>query len=392
MPWWAPRWTSLLDGGGFDAVVGNPPYRGVRTGTIGRALADYVATRYAAARRNWDLAALFLEKSLVVAKPEAACGFILPARISTNRDFSALRELIFAAGGPATVLDCGAAFEDPAVLASIVTVIRPPLGPLVRLGRREDGRRRETWELPRAVLQSLPDRPLFSTLRPEEVPLFDKLGQAPHRLGQLAAIFRGMECGVNDPHIGRRRRPGWLPVISGRSVHEFRIESQRLFMPPGLPPAAKYKRRELFETVPKLLVRFVAPYPVAAVDLQGCLNCNTVYNILLHSPSPEAYAALACLLNSRPLRWWFARAFNSEERLFPHIQKYQLQQIPLPALEGTNRHVAELSRLGQAAAADGTIDREAIHTACLGALDLEGLWGKAEGGRRKGEGKEGIAD
>ena len=105
-------------------------------------------------------------------------------------------------------------------------------------------------------------------------------------------------------------------------------------MPPGLQPVAKYKRRELFETVPKLLVRFVAPHPIAAVDLRGWMNCNTVYNIILHRPSPEAYAALACLLNSQPLRWWFARAFNSEERLFPHIQKYQLQQIPLPAPGG----------------------------------------------------------
>jgi hypothetical protein len=366
----------LADGAGFDAVIGNPPYGGVRTGRIDRALAAYVATRYTAARRNWDLAALFLEKSLAVSKTAGACGFILPARISTNRDFAALRELVFAAGGPAMVLDCGGAFDDPAVLTSIITVVRPPLGPLVRLGRREQRGGGQTWALPRAALYSLPDRPLFSTLRPEEVPLFEKLRQAPYRLGQLAAILRGMECGTSDPHIGGRGRPGWLPVISGRSVHEFRIEPQGLFMRPGLPPAAKYKRPELFQTVPKLLVRFVAPHPVAAVDLHGYLNCNTVYNVLLHAPSLEAYAALACLLNSRPLRWWFTRAFNSEERLFPHIQKYQLQQIPLPALDTTNRHVAELARLGQVAAAGGTIDREAIHTASLGALSLEGLWGR----------------
>jgi hypothetical protein len=203
------------------------------------------------------------------------------------------------------------------------------------------------------------------------VPVFERLQAAPCRLGQLAAIVRGMECGVNDPHIRRRPQAGWLPVISGQSVHEFRVESQGLYMPPGLQPAAKYKRRELFETVPKLLVRFVAPYPIAAVDLRGCMNCNTVYNVILHRPSPQAYAALACLLNSRPLRWWFARAFNSQERLFPHIQKYQLQQIPLPELDGGSGPMAELARLGQAAAAGGTIDWDAIHAACFGALGLE---------------------
>jgi hypothetical protein len=184
-----------------------------------------------------------------------------------------------------------------------------------------------------------------------------------------------MECGKNDPHVARRPRAGWLPVISGEAVREFRIEPQGLFMPPGLQPAAKYKRRELFATVPKLLVRFVAPHPVAAVDLRGWLNCNTVYNVILHHPTPEAYAALACLLNSRLLRWWFTRAFNSQERLFPHIQKYQLQQIPLPTLDGTSRRIAELTRLGQTAAHDGAIDWDGIDAACLGAFGLEGQGG-----------------
>ena len=62
---------------------------------------------------------------------------------------------------------------------------------------------------------------------------------------------------------------------------------------------------------------------MAAVDSRGYVNCNTVYNVVLHDPAPDACAALVCLLNSRVVRWWFTKAFNSEEGLFPHIQKYQ---------------------------------------------------------------------
>ena len=131
----------LAGGAGFDVVIGNPPYRGVRTGTFDRAFADYVSSHYAAARGNWDLAALFLEKSLAVGKPESTCGFIVPSRIAANRDFAALRERIFALGGPAQVIECGPVFDDPAVLASIVTIVRPPVSGRVRLGRWEGGRK-----------------------------------------------------------------------------------------------------------------------------------------------------------------------------------------------------------------------------------------------------------
>ena len=360
----------LGGGAGFDVVVGNPPYRGVRTGTFDRAFAKYVASHYAAARGNWDLAALFLEKSLAVGKPESACGFIVPSRIAANRDFAALRQRIFAVGGPAEVIECGPVFDDPAVLASIVTIVRPPESGSVRLGRWKDGKEK-SWTITRSMLQSLPDRPLFSDLRPGRAALFRRIDRAPCRLGELAAITRGMECGKNDPHITRRPRAGFLPVITGQAVREFHVEPQGLFIPPGLKPVAKYKRRELFATVPKLLVRFVAPHPIAAVDLQGYVHCNTVYAVVLARPSPDAYAALACLLNSRPLRWWFARAFNSAEGIFPHIQKYQIARIPLPRLDDGSAAMARLARLGRAAAVGGKFDREAIEAACLAAFGLE---------------------
>ena len=221
------------------------------------------------------------------------------------------------------------------------------------------------------MLQSLPDQPLFSDLRPSRAVLFRRIDQAPCRLGQLAAITRGMECGKNDPHITSQPRAGFLPVITGQSVHELQIEPQGLFMPAGLKPVAKYKRRELFETVPKVLMRFVAPHPIAAVDLQGYVHCNTVYAIVLARPSLDAYAALACLLNSRTVRWWFARAFNSEERLFPHIQKYQIERIPLPRLDDGSPSMARLARLGQAAATGHKVDRETIESACLAAFGLD---------------------
>ena len=121
--------------------------------------------------------------------------------------------------------------------------------------------------------------------------------------------------------------------------------------------------------MPKLLLRFVAPYPVAAVDSLGYVNCNTVYNVVLHDPAPDACAALVCLLNSRVVRWWFSKAFNSEEGLFPHIQKYQLEQIPLPALDYAGGVIGELSRLGHAAGVC-KIDLRRMESLCCEAFGL----------------------
>ena len=112
-----------------------------------------------------------------------------------------------------------------------------------------------------------------------------------------------------------------------------------MFMPPGLMPTARYKRRELFETVPKLLVRSW-PRIRRGGGMRGYINCNTVYNIVLHDRSPGRLRRVGMSVEQPGDPLVVSKGVQSEESLFPHIQKYQLPQIPLPRLDGTNRALA----------------------------------------------------
>ena len=152
-------------------------------------------------------------------------------------------------------------------------------------------------------------------------------------------------------------------------MREFRVEPQGLFIPPGLKPVSKYKRRELFATVPKLLMRFVAPHPIAAVDLQGYVHCNTVYAVVLARPSLDAYAVLACLLNSRPVRWWFAPRSTRRRGFFRTFKSTRSSGFPFPASTTAVRRW--LACVAGRAAAGGRLDREAIEAACLAAFGLK---------------------
>jgi hypothetical protein len=216
----------------------------------------------------------------------------------------------------------------------------------------------------RTFLKSLPDSPLISSLSEGELDRFARVSAAPTTLGELAEITRGMECGKNDPHVTSVPGDGLYPVISGEGVGEFVLRDQGLYMPRNLQPEAKYKS-SLFVDAPRILLRFVAPYPIAALDTRNTLNFNTVYNITLRKGGLEEHAALACLLNSSIVRWWFAKAFNSEEGIFPHIQKYQLGQIPLPTIDLSSRTVRLLVKLGFDASSGKQINRIELDRICL---------------------------
>jgi hypothetical protein len=62
--------------GGFDAVIGNPPY--IRIQALGRELASYCRRRYATASGSFDTYVPFIERSMSLLRPDGRLGFIVP--------------------------------------------------------------------------------------------------------------------------------------------------------------------------------------------------------------------------------------------------------------------------------------------------------------------------
>jgi Eco57I restriction-modification methylase/N-6 DNA Methylase len=62
--------------GGFDAVIGNPPY--IRIQSLGRELAAYCRGRYETASGSFDTYVPFIERSLSLLGPRGRLGFIVP--------------------------------------------------------------------------------------------------------------------------------------------------------------------------------------------------------------------------------------------------------------------------------------------------------------------------
>jgi len=75
----------LPEEGGFDAVVGNPPYVNIRvlTQSRGDAVKNQLKRQYRCAYGAYDLYVLFLEKAFHLLRDGGMCGFIIPNKIAT---------------------------------------------------------------------------------------------------------------------------------------------------------------------------------------------------------------------------------------------------------------------------------------------------------------------
>ena len=79
---WSQEFKRVLDRGGFDIIIGNPPY--VRIQTQDRADANYYRKSYESAYKSFDLYVLFLERAVQVLKPGGILGFIASGKFLKN--------------------------------------------------------------------------------------------------------------------------------------------------------------------------------------------------------------------------------------------------------------------------------------------------------------------
>ena len=98
---WAEEFPAEHARGGFDVIVGNPPYIRIQNmqaySPEEAAFYQAAASPYTTARQdNFDKYALFIERSLSLVRPDGRLGFIIPHKFMTIQAGRALRRLVTA--------------------------------------------------------------------------------------------------------------------------------------------------------------------------------------------------------------------------------------------------------------------------------------------------------
>ncbi|PZR76095.1 MAG: restriction endonuclease subunit M [Chthoniobacterales bacterium] len=108
---WNAEFPGIMKGGGFDAVIGNPPY--IRSQTLGELQRRYYERRFKAATATYDIYVLFFERALSIASKQGHVGMILPNKFFTTDYGRGLRALLAEPNRVEQIVD----FEDGQVFS-----------------------------------------------------------------------------------------------------------------------------------------------------------------------------------------------------------------------------------------------------------------------------------
>jgi len=120
---WASAFPDIIEEGGFDIVLGNPPY--VRMEFL-KAMKPYLEKRFEVVSDRADLYCYFFERGLNLLKPGGRLGYISSSTFFKNGSGRPLRDFLRRNGSIESIVDFGdiQIFEGVATLPAIITIRR----------------------------------------------------------------------------------------------------------------------------------------------------------------------------------------------------------------------------------------------------------------------------
>ncbi|GAB4459418.1 MAG: hypothetical protein OHK0037_04800 [Elainellaceae cyanobacterium] len=127
---WISTFPTAAEAGGFDVVLGNPPYIDAEQMSATAPAWRRVCTqRYRCARGNWDMFCVFIERSLELCRPGGMTSLVVPNKLRSAGYAATARSLLTEHGRLLALRDYAQ-----------VAVFRAAVYPLVYVARKGEGR------------------------------------------------------------------------------------------------------------------------------------------------------------------------------------------------------------------------------------------------------------
>ncbi len=330
--------------GGFDLVIGNPPwvaYAGRAAQPLPAERKAYFAAHFSTLKGYPTLHGLFVERALHLA-PRGTVALVVPSPIADLQGYRAVRRAVRASHAPCEPMlefgqdafesvtqPCFALIAEQRASGARADRDSEPSDEPFRLAERQRAGATAAEVAAPASLAALASLPSF----PRE--LFGEMGFQTTSTVTQQLLKRAAEPDARHHY----------PLLEGRDVHPFSQGRPRLFLAPdraALHEArCRLREREDYGRV-KFVIRQTARYPIAARHQGLPFRNSLLAGFEVDGLSPDLVVGL---LNSSLYRaLHLARQRDARQATFPQIKIAHLRTLPAPPPDSAQRErIARLS-------------------------------------------------
>jgi len=326
---WEAQFPKVFEKGGFDVIIGNPPY--VRSRELfSEDEKKYYLKNYNTVSYQLDLYKLFIEKSCYLIKPTGRLSFITPSVFLTNDYDKPLRKFIIDNYSLEIVASSDKdIFEEASVKTVTFLISHKKKNNIVNFYRIDKSEFLLEKEIEQIVFIEQ-DYLINEKLNISAIPIIKRLNKF-EKLGKYFEVKSGIKV-RKDLLYDLKKDENHKPFILGKNIFEYyntfdglyidyKLENEKLFTNQA------FRTKDIFEQEKLVTRQILGKRIVTCYDDFNYYTDQTTYVINKKSESQEL-KYLLCIINSKLIYYYFINTFSDNKITFPKVKRSQMLEFP----------------------------------------------------------------
>ena len=320
--------------GGFDAIVGNPPWISL-SGKFGNEFLPQVAQEYLIARHGGNtympnMYEYFVARGLELVKLGGFFGYIVPDRLGFNSQFVQLRNRIVTT---ARIQSLQYKVPFPGITAdTLVFVFIKGAAPASHMAEISEYGQPPSLK-PQSELIAQPEHRFEYKIDTKQDELARKIEATPNvkPMSEIASCTSGFG-GKSQLITETRVNKGQIKTLKGDSIGRYEHRKGYWFEFKRENITGRTTDREKLGATPKILLRKTGDSITATFDDSGIFPEQSLY-FLFGGKTAMDFKYLLGIINSRVLNWFFKKNCLTNEKSIAQVKTVDLVKLPIRTID-----------------------------------------------------------
>ncbi|MGD0589826.1 MAG: TaqI-like C-terminal specificity domain-containing protein [Bacteroidota bacterium] len=354
---------AVMKKGGFDAVVGNPPYRIIGKADITKQTASYLVKKFTSFQYKADLYHLFIEKALGLCRTNGLIGYITPNTWYTLPFTQKLRQYVLENSHLVLFVIFNHQVFKEANVDTVITIAKKISKQRTRyenevlvfnMPKEFEAKQLETV-IPQRKKQGdwITNETNQFGIRTttEEQNILDRIEKVSKPLTDIAKASLGTQAYNSSKHTKdqikdrvfhskKKVSKDYLKELSGSDIGRYTLQwAKKEWIKYG-PWLHDYRTMDWLEG-PRILIREITgkgTYKICGMYVEE-IYCNykTILNVIYGNEHKYSMKYFLGLLNSQFLSWVYPRVSNKTVKdSFPRLSVSDLKKLPIRTIDFAN--------------------------------------------------------
>lgn len=372
---WKDEFPEVFRRGGFDVVIGNPPYRMMQPHNTEIEVLEYLRSKYLVAEFKMEMFHMFLQLGISILKQQGFHSFIIPATILNNVYAEKLRNWIT---NNCAIQKISVAnekvFEDADVHTLVLTVQRESsdekrknsrIQITTQLNKNTAGNLVFYGETKQKYFESLEGSVWNILIEDKNAQLILRLNKNFSKLSDVSTINRGLITGDREKYFSDKKLSDeHVQILAGSDVGRYFSKDPSEYVLFRKPKGSGGSwDADMHLASHKILVRQIGTKPMASLIIKPIAVTGNLFTIRASNINAEYY--ILGIFNSKLIEFFWKIMFSDFKNSFPQVTIFSISQLPIRALDLDNpaeksQHDTMVSLVEQMLALHKNVGRDGI--------------------------------